>query len=98
MRLWFSLAHTSEPGTEHPMVATVIAKASSQGSLQPYPVKPFGLAVAIVVLGIVIFLVPPPSRLWIAGIVIVMALLQRGGDATKIINTTTEWIYGKVGT
>jgi hypothetical protein len=64
------------------------------GSLQPYAVKPLGLMAAIVVLGIVIFLSPPDTRLWIAGIVIVMALLQRGGDAAAIINGLTYRIYG----
>lgn len=68
---------------------------ATSGGLQPVPVKPFGLAAALAILALVIFLVPPSSRLWIAGIVLVMALLQKGGDAAKIIDWTTETVYGR---
>lgn len=68
--------------------------ASRQDSLKPYPVKPLGMLAAIVVLGIVIFLSPPNVRLWIAGIVIVMALLQKGGDTAAIVEGLRSSIYG----
>jgi len=53
-----------------------------------------GVLVALVILGVVMFAVPPPTRLWIAGVVVVMALLTRGGDAAAIINSLRVKVYG----
>ena len=58
------------------------------------PIRLTGVLVALVVLAIVIFAVPPASRLWIAGVVIVMALLVRGGDAANLINSLRRRVYG----
>ena len=63
--------------------------------LAPVLVNPLALGVALAVLGIAIFLSPPKVRLAIVGVVIVMAVLQRGGDAAKIIGTATDWLYGR---
>lgn len=49
---------------------------------------------ALVILGIVMFAVPPTARLWIAGVVVVMALLVKGGDAAKIIDQLRVKVYG----
>lgn len=57
------------------------------------PVRLTGVLVALVLLGIVLFAVPPASRLWIAGVVVVMALLVKGGDAANIINQLRAKIY-----
>lgn len=40
------------------------------------------------------FALPPTARLWVAGVVVVMALLVKGGDATNIINSLTKKVYG----
>ena len=53
-----------------------------------------GVLVALVILGIVMFAVPPTARLWIAGVVVVMALLVKGGDAAAIIDNLRKRIYG----
>lgn len=53
-----------------------------------------GVLAALVVLGIVMFAVPPSSRLWIAAVVVTMALLVKGGDAADILNTWRVKIYG----
>ncbi len=53
-----------------------------------------GVIAALVVLAIVIFSVPPTSRLWIAAVVVVMALLVKGGDAAKIIDQLRVKVYG----
>lgn len=58
------------------------------------PVRLTGLLAALVVLGIVMFTVPGTARLWIAGVVVVMALLVRGGGAADLINRATKRIYG----
>ena len=76
------------PSVKAPSTATVTSSY--------VPVKPIGMVAAISVLGIVIFLSPPSARLWIVGIVIVMALLQRGGDAAAIINWLTNALYGDI--
>jgi hypothetical protein len=53
-----------------------------------------GVLVALVILGIVMFTLPPTGRLWVAGVVVVMALLVKGGDAAKIIDQLRVKIYG----
>ena len=40
------------------------------------------------------FASPPAARLWIAAVVVVMALLVKGGDAAKIINQLRVKVYG----
>jgi hypothetical protein len=70
--------------------------ATTQATLKPYTVKPVGLLAAIAVLGVVIFLSPPKARVWIAGVVLVMALLQQGGRTAGFINLLTEKVYGGV--
>jgi hypothetical protein len=60
----------------------------------PKPVRLTGVLAALVVLGIVMFSVPPTARLWIAAVVVVMALLVKGGDAAAIINRLRVKIYG----
>lgn len=59
------------------------------------PVRITGVLAALVVLGIVMFAVPPTSRLWIAGVVVVMALLVKGGDAANIINGLRKKVFGE---
>ena len=59
------------------------------------PVRLTGVLVALVVLALVLFILPPTSRLWVAGIVVVMALLVRGGDAAAIIDNLRKRIYGR---
>lgn len=49
---------------------------------------------ALLILGVVMFALPPASRLWVAGIVVVMALLVKGGDAANIINQLRVKVYG----
>lgn len=53
-----------------------------------------GVLAALVVLGVVLFALPPTARLWVAGVVVVMALLVKGGDAANIINAARVKIYG----
>jgi hypothetical protein len=53
-----------------------------------------GVLAALVVVGVVLFALPPSSRLAVAGIILVMALLTRGGDAATIINRLRQKIYG----
>lgn len=60
----------------------------------PKPVKLTGTLAALVILGVVMFALPPGSRLWVAAIVVVMALLIRGGDAAAIINQLRAKVYG----
>ena len=59
------------------------------------PVRLTGVLAALVVLGVVMFALPPTSRLWVAGVVVVMALLVKGGDAAKIINEARKRVYGE---
>ena len=59
------------------------------------PVRLTGVLVALVVLAVVMFALPPASRLWVAGIVVVMALLVKGGDAAKIIDSARKKLYGE---
>lgn len=63
-------------------------------SSRPAPVKPTGVLAALVILGVVLFALPPASRLWVAGIVVVMALLVKGGDAAILINQIRVKVYG----
>jgi hypothetical protein len=58
------------------------------------PIRLTGVAVSLVVLGVVMFALPPSARLWVAGIVLTMALLVRGGDAAKFIEQARKRIYG----
>jgi hypothetical protein len=60
----------------------------------PKPTRLTGVLVALVLLAVVMFALPPASRLWVAGVVVVMALLVKGGDAANIINSLTKRIYG----
>jgi hypothetical protein len=74
------LAHTLAPNT-----ATTASK----------PARLTGVLAALVVLGVVMFALPPTSRLWVAGLVVVTALLVRGGDAAKLIDEARKRIYGE---
>jgi len=58
------------------------------------PVRLTGVLAALVVLGVVLFILPPNARLAVAGVVLVMALLVRGGDAANVINSLRKKIYG----
>ena len=58
------------------------------------PVRLTGVLAALVVLGVVLFALPPNARLAVAGVVVVMALLVRGGDAAKIIEQLRQKVYG----
>ncbi len=58
------------------------------------PVRMTGVLAALVLLGVVLFALPPASRLWVAGLIVVMALLVRGGDAATIINQLRSKVYG----
>lgn len=69
---------------------TVTAAAATK----PTPTRATGVLAALVILGIVLFALPPASRVWVAGLVVVMALLVRGGDAARIINQLRVKIYG----
>jgi hypothetical protein len=40
------------------------------------------------------FALPPTSRLWVAAVVVVMALLARGGDTARIINDLNRRVFG----
>lgn len=67
------------------------AEAASPG---PPAKRLTGVLAALVVLGVVLFALPPASRLWVAALVVVMALMVRGGDAANIINSLTKQVYG----
>lgn len=58
------------------------------------PIRLTGVLVALVVLGVVMFALPPTSRLWVAAVVVVMALLARGGDTARIINDLNRRVFG----
>jgi hypothetical protein len=58
------------------------------------PVRLTGVLVALVVLAVVMFALPPNARLAVAGVVLVAALLVRGGDAAAIIDNLRKRIYG----
>ncbi len=73
------------------MVATPIAATPSESR---QPIRLTGIAAALVVLGIVLFASPPSTRIWIAAVILVGALLYRGGDAAAFINKARVKIYG----
>ena len=54
-----------------------------------------GLIAALIVLGLVLFISPPAARLWIAALVIVIALAARGKGAAAIIDNLRRTIYGR---
>ena len=53
-----------------------------------------GVLAALVVWGVVLYALPPTARLWTAGVIVVMALLIKGGDAAAIINQLRVKVYG----
>ncbi len=59
----------------------------------PQPVT--GLMAALVVLALVIFISPPAARLWIALLVLVIALFARGRNAAAIIDRLRVTLYGR---
>ena len=63
-------------------------------SSESKPVRLTGVLFALVALAVVMFILPPTSRLWVAGIVVIMALLVKGGDAAAIIDNLRKRIYG----
>jgi hypothetical protein len=58
------------------------------------PVRLTGVLVALVILGVVMFALPPQGRLWVALTVVTMALLVKGGDAADIIDGLRRKVYG----
>ena len=68
--------------------------APSTAAAGSKPVRLTGILAALVVLGVVMFASPPAARLWIAAVVVVMALLVKGGDAAKIIDQLRVKVYG----
>jgi len=58
----------------------------------PQPVT--GFVAALVILGLVLFVSPPAVRLWIALLVLVMALAAKGKDAARIITDLRKKVYG----
>lgn len=68
--------------------------ATAPTASSPKPVRLTGVLAALVVLGVVLFALPPNARLAVAGVVVVMALLVRGGDAAKIIEQLRQKVYG----
>lgn len=73
-------------------MATVAASAPTAS--KPPATRLTGVLAALVVLGVVLFALPPSSRLWVAGVIITMALLVKGGDAANIINSLRVKVYG----
>ena len=70
--------------------ATVTATAPTK----PPATRLTGVLAALVVLGVVLFALPPGSRVWVAGVIIVMALLVKGGDAAALIDQLRVKVYG----
>ena len=68
--------------------------ASTAPAAASKPTRLTGVLVALVILGVVLFALPPTSRLWVAGVILVMALLVKGGDAAKLIDQARVKIYG----
>lgn len=58
----------------------------------PQPIT--GFAAALIVLGLVLFLSPPAARIWIALLVLVVAIAARGKAAAGIIDNLRRTIYG----
>lgn len=54
-----------------------------------------GLVAALIVLGLVLFVSPPTARLWVAGLVLVIALFARGRNAAAIIDSFRQKVYGQ---
>lgn len=65
----------------------------TEPSSLPQPVT--GLVAALIVLGLVIFLSPPAARLWIAGLILVIAIAARGKSAAGIIDRLRKGVYGQ---
>lgn len=63
-------------------------------SSSPFPQPVTGLAAALIVLAVVIFVLPPGARLWVAAFAIVLVLFYRGRNAAGIIDTLRTNIYG----
>jgi hypothetical protein len=61
----------------------------------PSSIKFTGVLAALVVLGVVMFALPPGGRLAVAGVIIVAALLYKGSDTAGIINSLRQRIYGQ---
>ena len=59
----------------------------------PQPVT--GLVVALVILGLVLFISPPAARLWIAALVLVMVIAARGKAGAAIIDKFSQTFYGR---
>lgn len=58
------------------------------------PTRITGLLAALLLLGIVMFALPPTSRLAVAAVVVAMALFVKGGDAANIINSARKRLFG----
>lgn len=71
-----------------------MAASTETSAARSKPIRLTGVAVALVVLGVVMFALPPSARVWVALIVVTMALLLRGGDAARIIDDARKRIYG----
>lgn len=71
-----------------------MAQVTAAPPSKPSRTRLTGVLAALVVLGIVLFALPPSSRLWVAGVIVVMALLVKGGDAANIINGLRVKVYG----
>ena len=54
-----------------------------------------GLIAALLVLGLLIFILPPAGRVGVALLVIVIALAARGKRAAGIIDNLRRTIYGQ---
>jgi len=67
--------------------------ASASAPSLPQPIT--GLVAALIVLGLALFISPPAARLWIALLVIVIALFARGRNAAGIIDNLRLKIYGR---
>lgn len=59
----------------------------------PQPVT--GLTAALIVLGVILFASPPAARLWIAALVLAIAVFAKGRDAAAIINDLRRKVYGR---
>ena len=53
-----------------------------------------GFVAALVVFGLVLFLLPPAARVWAALLVVVMALSLRGRSAAGLIDNLSRQLYG----
>ena len=71
-----------------------MATATAATASSSKPTRLTGVLAALVVLGVVLFALPPNARLAVAGVVVVAALLVRGGDAARIIEQLRRKVYG----